>query len=265
MIGLNLVVLDKTKSTSPYAELKGVVIRPPLMGVSQPIPEAPDTWIEWNRDEDPRPQRDPRPAKPKVGIKIIENVQIVPPRRNITEAEHYDRPSTPHGEAPVLVSVSQQTQSEESEWILVRDSRTKKKPQQITQQQALQVPQISCSSSGREIKSRDRSRSASRNKERKKIVPRKLPKTAAVAIKGLDKDYSYPEALKRVRENISFAELEIETSRVRKAANGGYLIEIPGEDNAEKAEKLAAKIKEILHEEAVITRPVVKANQSCRF
>jgi len=52
--------------------------------------------------------------------------------------------------------------------------------------------------------------------------------------------------------------LQIDKTRIRKAANGGLLIEILGPEGSGKADALAGKLKEILQDEAKIARPTTK-------
>lgn len=79
----------------------------------------------------------------------------------------------------------------------------------------------------------------------------------AVAIKG-DEGFSYAEALKKARTEISLKEIGIEMTKIRRAANGGIIIEIPGVENNEKANTLTRKLKQVLPDEARITRPNIK-------
>lgn len=53
-------------------------------------------------------------------------------------------------------------------------------------------------------------------------------------------------------------DLGIEKSRIRRTVNGGRIIEIPGLDAANKADKLADKLRLILGAEVTIARPSVK-------
>ncbi|XP_025267884.1 uncharacterized protein LOC112639132 [Camponotus floridanus] len=97
--------------------------------------------------------------------------------------------------------------------------------------------------------------------EKKKDIgkeKKKLPKTAAINIIGSNNSFSYAEALKKIRKEISLQNLEIQTPRVRKGMNGATIIEISGPNNNEKADKLAAEVQKILADEALITRPNVK-------
>lgn len=88
---------------------------------------------------------------------------------------------------------------------------------------------------------------------------RRPPRTAAVVIKGRGDHFSYAEALKIAREKINLAEIGIERPKIRKAANGGLLIEVPGVNGTAKADTLAIKLKETLNDVS-ITRPIKKGD-----
>lgn len=82
-------------------------------------------------------------------------------------------------------------------------------------------------------------------------------RTAAVSITGRTDDFSYRDALTTAREKISLADLKIQKTRLRRAANGGYLIEIMVPGCFEKAKALQDKLKAILPEEkANVARPM---------
>lgn len=88
---------------------------------------------------------------------------------------------------------------------------------------------------------------------------RRVPKTAAVAIKGNSNEFSYADAIKRARADISIEQLGI-NSRIRRAFNGGIIIEIPGPDNDKKAELLRGRLMDVLGESATITTPVARGD-----
>lgn len=54
-------------------------------------------------------------------------------------------------------------------------------------------------------------------------------------ITKLKEGFSYASALKEARESISLDELNIEKTKIRRAANGSMLIEIMGHDGVGKA------------------------------
>ncbi|KMQ90098.1 gag-pol polyprotein [Lasius niger] len=87
---------------------------------------------------------------------------------------------------------------------------------------------------------------------------KRLPKTAAVTITGRSSDFSYKDALMKARREISLADLKIGQTRLRRAANGGYLIEILDADGADKAKTLQKKLRGLLpEEEATVACPVI--------
>ncbi|XP_046629516.1 uncharacterized protein LOC124309827 [Neodiprion virginianus] len=98
--------------------------------------------------------------------------------------------------------------------------------------------------------------------DRPTVARRKAPRTAAVAIKSREENTPYAEILKFAREKIQLAELGIEETRVRRAANGGVLIEIPGPENTRKADALAAQLTRVILDKygnaVSVTRPVIK-------
>lgn len=87
---------------------------------------------------------------------------------------------------------------------------------------------------------------------------RRAPRTAAVAIQCSNPD-DYPTVLRKARERISLSELKIQITKTRRAINGGLIIEISGDDNEEKADILANRLKEILDTRVKITRPSKRA------
>lgn len=86
---------------------------------------------------------------------------------------------------------------------------------------------------------------------------RRPPRTAAVTITGAGENFS-AGALKKARKNIPLLELGIEKSRIRRTINGGRIIEIPGLNATDKADKLADRLRLILSPQVVVARPSVK-------
>lgn len=74
-----------------------------------------------------------------------------------------------------------------------------------------------------------------RDSRKKAGLTRRPPKSAAVMIVGEGEEFSYAEALKKTRSKISLDELRIESTKIRKAANGGMLIKVLGPDGSSKA------------------------------
>lgn len=69
---------------------------------------------------------------------------------------------------------------------------------------------------------------------------------------------SYADILKTAKEGISLTELGISNPRIRKAANGGIIIEVRGADSASKADSLANKLREVVGQVAHVARPYAK-------
>lgn len=135
-----------------------------------------------------------------------------------------------------------------------RKKRGKNKTQQSVQSRAASQ---SRSRQRQKSKSRDRNKTDSVAQRVKEAPSRRLLRSAAVAIKGFGEQILYAKTLKRLQEQIDLKNMGIATSKIRKAANGGILIQIPCADGATKADDLAAKLK-VLRGEAEVSRPTVK-------
>jgi len=91
-------------------------------------------------------------------------------------------------------------------------------------------------------------------------VRRRPPKNAAVAIKISSDGPSYAEIIKCAREGVDLKQLGIQNPRMRRAANGGVLIEILGPEGTVKADSLATRLREVIGGDATVSRPIVKAD-----
>ncbi|KAL0840024.1 hypothetical protein ABMA28_015349 [Loxostege sticticalis] len=96
----------------------------------------------------------------------------------------------------------------------------------------------------------------------KKPVTPKLrpPRSSAIVLTLLpgaqEKGVTYETALRDAKSRINISELGISGLRCVKAKTGGKLLEIPGATSGDKADALAAKLKEVLPEELVrVSRP----------
>lgn len=87
---------------------------------------------------------------------------------------------------------------------------------------------------------------------------RKPPRTATVTITCSGSQEEYNSIMKKARSSIQLDQIGIDKSKLRRAANGGYVIEIPGPDNHTKADTLANKLKEVLPEGVRVGRPMLK-------
>lgn len=87
---------------------------------------------------------------------------------------------------------------------------------------------------------------------------RRPPRSAAIAIRGKNEDFSYRDALLKAREAIPVEDRDVDT-RVRRAANGALLIEVMGRDSTVRANRLASRIRDVLKDAADVRRPVRQA------
>lgn len=89
---------------------------------------------------------------------------------------------------------------------------------------------------------------------------RRPPKTAAVAIRIVKEDMSFADVIRRARSEIPLDELGISDSRIRKSANGNLIIEIPGPDGSDKADLLTSKMRSVFREDTVVTRQTMRGD-----
>lgn len=74
---------------------------------------------------------------------------------------------------------------------------------------------------------------------------------------GKSEEFSYAAALKKARQSISLDDKDLQLvgrTKVRKAANGGLLIEITGPNGTTKAKILEEKLRVVLQEDARVVR-----------
>lgn len=87
----------------------------------------------------------------------------------------------------------------------------------------------------------------------------KSPKSAAVVLslqpEAAEKGITYSAVLQMAQEKVDLQELGIERLRFRQTATGARMLEIPGSQNSEKADRLAEKLRGALAEVASISRP----------
>ncbi|CAL1683868.1 unnamed protein product [Lasius platythorax] len=97
-----------------------------------------------------------------------------------------------------------------------------------------------------------------KERNRKLVVKPRPPTTAAVLVSiRPGSNLSYREVMVEARSKIDLGAMGIRDSRLRHAAAGGILIEIPGKDRAMKADDLACKMDKIFKGKGVhIGRPL---------
>lgn len=86
----------------------------------------------------------------------------------------------------------------------------------------------------------------------------KLSKTAARSVKGSDAAFSYADALKRIRKEISLKDLDIQMPKIRKGMSSNTIIEIAGPDSIQEADRLAAEMQRVLQGKARILHPNIR-------
>ncbi|XP_072949802.1 uncharacterized protein [Epargyreus clarus] len=97
---------------------------------------------------------------------------------------------------------------------------------------------------------------AGKRKAVKRRLPR-VPKSAAVTVTVPEgSNVTYAEVMKTAKGQIKLPDLGIPELRQKRALNGGLLLEVAGEDSAEKADALAGKLQAVVAGMGVkVTRP----------
>ncbi|KMQ95337.1 proline-rich p65 protein [Lasius niger] len=84
-----------------------------------------------------------------------------------------------------------------------------------------------------------------------------IPKPAVVTItSNNNEEFSYAKILSTARTKVSLKDIGIKQTKIRKAINGGLVIEIPGPDGASLANTLQEKLKTALDGMAKVNKPV---------
>lgn len=244
-------------------------MRPPLRGVSVPIPnpgpilEAEDqeamitaqmdklaairreiraNKAEKKAGEQGLPQRQPRKAVPR----IIGNVQIVPPKGASTEAP----PGLSGTEWPSV----EESARVKDQWNKVQSkkarARARKREQSRSGTRGPPVPQQSSS----------QMTGSKKNGTSNNSRQRKPPKTAAVAIRGVTEGFSYAHAIRQMRQKIDLPKLGIEGTKIRHTVNGSVLIEIPGPKGNQQADILQEKLIDALGPRVKVSRPMIRGD-----
>lgn len=214
------------------------------------------SWEQMEQKESPLPQRQPRSSRPR----IIANVQLAPPREEAKPDMDRHPSSLVKGNESKARSKKNESRlkikkgdDHESQWTEVASKKGKKnkkgKGTGLAEEQGKIEPESTPSV-------RNDKKKKTQGKTTVKLA-RMPSKTAVVSITGRTDDFSYRDALTAAREKISLTDLKIEKTRLRRAANGGYLIEIMDSGCYEKARALQDKLRAILPEEkASVTRPM---------
>lgn len=195
----------------------------------------------------------------KTGPRVIENIQIVPPREV--------------GRRPLTEERTEENAESLHPWTRVRRSRRVKAgpPSDFNEYSEpggyasvgsafVEPSQTYAGRLRRERPSRPFGSDIPRPDPPGTKLPnqRKPPRSAAVAIRPIRCEQAYAEVMRKARDHISLAELGISDTRVRRSANGSLLVEITGPNNAVKADLLAERLRDVMKEQAFISRPIIR-------
>jgi len=179
---------------------------------------------------------------PKRGVpRIISDIQLVPPR--------------PIPELPREQQEDRELLSDFDSWTEVSNKKSKRRQVRIATKGNYEGPAgIAATPSGID---RERGRPPLSSGEGAR---RRAPRNAAVSIKANAEGFSYADIIKQARDKVDLKDIGIVNPRMRRAANGGIIIEIAGPDGSSKADTLATRLREVIGDNAVVSRPVVKAD-----
>ena len=111
--------------------------------------------------------------------------------------------------------------------------------------------------------SRKGDRAASSNKAGKKKKGGNKTRAAAVVLTvppEREETLTYAEVMRAARSKVDLKALDIDHLRVKKAMTGGLILEVPGQETAQRADKLAERLSVALAQQGVkISRPVTRA------
>lgn len=84
----------------------------------------------------------------------------------------------------------------------------------------------------------------------------RLPKTAAVVIRSASEGAScYVDILRKARTEVPLGDIEMDSIRVREAANGGLVLEITGPEGGSRADLLTTRLRSVLGDDVTMSRP----------
>jgi len=247
-----------------------------VMKQLQPTEEkrlSPQTVKLEDQVSSPLPQRTPR-------VRVKSNVQVAPPRDKVLASRPLQTPGAPGSTGKSCGDV----EDTNSEWSVAK-RRNKQRERRVGRvippslssiDSPLKIGTPGSSERGsplvasgearsavnyrdnevNSVNSTNRNTAGTRERIDKRITRRKAPRGAAVAIKGVVEGFSYADAMRKAKENISLKEMGIKNTRIRKTIGGALLIEVSGPDGGEQAERLKSELTKVLGETASVTRPV---------
>lgn len=127
-------------------------------------------------------------------IKIIKDIQIIPPRNN---------------ERRIDMEKNRTQEKEEEMWRVVRGKRMRRSNRSITEEKE-------------------------QEDNRKYGIKRRPSRSSAVTITGIREDFSYAEALYKAKNDPEIRKIGVNDTRIRKTAAGGILIEVNRRKGKEK-------------------------------
>lgn len=140
------------------------------------------------------------------------------------------------------------TNSDNEQWVLVKShKKTQREQWKMTRKY---VPKVAKAQREKECGPTQTATTAGKPTVMKRRPPRK-PRHVAVMITANKESFSCAQVLKDAREKISLTDIGLEeTTLIRKAINGGILIQIPGVEE-EKANKLMTHIQQIVQDSTI--------------
>lgn len=256
--------LQEDNRCSTELELKPAM-RPPIKGISKPVPS---TSVKYTVDDKEREElmskqiesliesRKMLREKRNADIRVYTPARggstdkVEAPRSKAVPRIIEDKIIVPAGSAAGYPALQQDTRhlpldsATDGDWATVVSGRERRS---VKQKNPLPSENIA-----------QRAQKSVHDKNRAKSPKRRLPRSSAITITASAPDFPYKEAFKSARGKITISDLDINSSRVRKAANGGIVIEISGPENAHKADVLADRLKTVFQSEATVKRPVKK-------
>lgn len=138
-----------------------------------------------------------------------------------------------------IAPVTEEGRAAATEWQTVRRKKNRKKKEAEKKQPAKLTP-------GTRAKSQKKAPESGPENARRgggKLPLPRTPRTSAVTITLTDNSSQfYAEVLAAARDSVSLAEVGINTMRMRKTITGGVILEIPEDQEREKAAALAARL-----------------------
>lgn len=231
--------------------------RPPIRGVSARIPSPRELSGERREEEVSRQVEALETMGKDIGRKQVAQDRSTK-EGDTTEAEE-DREKRERGKPRIISDIqldpplplprqTKRKQQGSEEWTEVRGRKDK-------------LRKVAEGDKRREDMGQKKERVEARPQPRRPPPPpprirvAKPPKHAAVTITARKEGFSYADAMREARAKISLADLDITDTKVRRAINGGLLIEIEGEEGQAKADRLVIKLKEVLQESATVVSP----------